>query len=106
MKYWRKVLFIVVSVVKFLCISGLAFRGKNKLIGSISNGNYLGILTLLSEYDAFLAEHIRVHASKGRDYSPYLSSTICKEIIELVGQKVLLIVVDEIKRAVYFSVSI
>ena len=71
-KYWRKVCFRVVSMVKFLCILGLAFGSKNKLIGSPSNGNYLGIFELLSEYDAFLAEHIRVHASNGRGHPSYL----------------------------------
>ena len=44
-------------MVKFLCILGLAFGSKNELIGSPSNGNYLGIFEFLSEYDAFLAEH-------------------------------------------------
>ena len=62
-------------MVKFLCISGLTIRNKKELIGFPSNGKYLGILELPSEYDAFFAEHIRVHASKGRDHSSYLSST-------------------------------
>uniref|UniRef100_H2YLA9 HAT C-terminal dimerisation domain-containing protein n=1 Tax=Ciona savignyi TaxID=51511 RepID=H2YLA9_CIOSA len=86
-QYWQELLRRLVSVVKFLCVRGLAFRGNNELIGSSNNGNYLGILELLS------------HAS-------YLSSTICEELIELMGQKVLCVIIDEIKTAKYFSMSV
>ena len=102
----NQVLRRIVSVVKFICVRGLAFRGKNELIGSSNNGNYLGILELLSEYDTFLAEHISKHANKGRGHASYLSSTICEEMIELMGQKVLSVIVDEIKTAKYFSISV
>ena len=90
-------------MVKFLFIRGLALRGKNELIDSPRNGNYLGILELLSEYNAFLAEHTLVHANKGHGHHSYLSSTVCKETIELMGQKVLSIIVHDIKSAKYFS---
>uniref|UniRef100_H2YK99 DUF4371 domain-containing protein n=1 Tax=Ciona savignyi TaxID=51511 RepID=H2YK99_CIOSA len=106
-QYWQELLRRLVSVVKFLCVRGLAFRGKNELIGSSNNGNYLGILELLSEYDTFLAEHIiSKHANKGRGHASYLSSTICEELIELMGQKVLCVIIDEIKTAKYFSISV
>ena len=104
-QYWKQVLCRIVSVVKFLCIQGLAFRGKNELIGSPNNGKYLGILELLAEYDTFLAEHLKVHANKGRGHPSYLSSAICEEIIALMGQKVLSVIVSEIKTAKYFSIS-
>ena len=38
-QYWQQVLRMIVSVVKFICVRGLAFRGKNELIGSTNNGN-------------------------------------------------------------------
>ena len=57
-QYRKQVLCRIVSVVKFLCIRGRAFRGKNELIGSPSHGNYLGILDLLAEYDTFLIQNI------------------------------------------------
>ena len=46
MSYWQEVLRRIVSVVKFLSVRGLAFRGKNELLDSPNNGNYLGILEL------------------------------------------------------------
>lgn len=52
----------LLSVFIFLAERGLAFREDDQVIGSKHNGNYLGILELLSEYDAFLAQHIQTRA--------------------------------------------
>jgi len=51
--YWREVLKRVVSTVKFLAARGLAFRGSDEKFGSQNNGNFLGCLELLAEYDPF-----------------------------------------------------
>jgi hypothetical protein len=104
--YWRKLLTRIVSVIRFLCERGLPFRGDNELVGSTSNGNYLGILELISEYDTFLAEHIRLHGNKGRGHTSYLSSTICEEFIQIMGKKVLSVIVEEAKLCKYYSISV
>ena len=62
-EYGRELLKRLIDVIKFLCERGLAFRGKDELIGSAHNGNYLGILELLAEYDPFLAQHIQKHGN-------------------------------------------
>ena len=64
--YWREVLRRVVAVIQFLSERGLAFRGDNEVLGSPHNGNYLGILELLSQFDPFLAKHIKKYGNKGR----------------------------------------
>ena len=106
--YWRAVLERIVEVIKFLCERGLAFRGQNESIGSKSNGNYLGILELLSKFDPFLSTHIEkyktVQEGGGRTVS-YLSSTICNEFIDIMGKKVLDAIIAEIKGAKYYSIS-
>ncbi|XP_050063060.1 uncharacterized protein LOC126552404 [Aphis gossypii] len=79
--YWNKILMRVVSTIKFLCERGLALRGQNEIIGSSKNGNYLGILELIAEYDPFLSAHIKKHANKGSGHTNYLSSTICEELV-------------------------
>lgn len=66
MKYWREVLRRIVSVIKFLASRGLPFRGADQTFGSSNNGNYLGILELLSQYDSFLATHIENYGNKGK----------------------------------------
>ena len=86
--YWKEVLRKVVSVVTFLVTRGLALRGSNEVFGSGHNGNYLGCLELLSEYDPFLAQHIEKYGNRGRGNPSYLSSTICEEFVLLMAEEV------------------
>lgn len=60
-QYWKEVFRRVVAVVK----SFLPFRGDDELLGSAGNGNYLGLLELIAEFDPFLKEHIEKHGNKG-----------------------------------------
>lgn len=96
----------VVSTVKFLCSRGLAFRGDNQCIGSSSNGNFLGALEFLAEYDCLMNSHLSKYGNVGKGNVSYLSANICEEFIELMGEKVLNQIVQEIHKAKYYSVSI
>uniref|UniRef100_A0A671MPV2 DUF4371 domain-containing protein n=1 Tax=Sinocyclocheilus anshuiensis TaxID=1608454 RepID=A0A671MPV2_9TELE len=93
-EYWKQVLRRVVSVIKFLGERGLAFRGSDELLGSAHNGNFLGILELLAEYDPFLGT------------VSYLLSTTCEEFIQLMGEKIKQTIAKEIQNAKYFSVIV
>ena len=87
---WRKVIERAVSVITFLIERGLPLREKDEVIGSPSNGNYLGVMEVLSKYDSFLAQHITMFVNKGRGHTSYLSSTICEELISLMVAKFLI----------------
>lgn len=108
-KYFQSVLERVIEVIKFLAERGLAFRGHDEKLGSAHNGNFLGLLELISKFDPFLAAHIErqrsLHQQHRRSVS-YLSSTICNELINLMGQKVMNTIVDQVKGAKYYSISI
>ena len=88
----------VVSVIHFLASRGLPFHGENQIIGSAKNGNYLGILELLSEFDPFLEEHLKLYGNRGKVNLSYLSANICEEFIELMGQQVLCAILEEVKQ--------
>ena len=105
-EYGRELLKRLIDVIKFLCERGLAFRGKDELIGSAHNGNYLGILELLAEYDPFLAQHIQKHGNQGKGHVSYLSSSICEEFINLMGKEVLSNIVEEVKSLIHYSISV
>ena len=68
---------LVVSVIRFLASRGLPFRGENQIIGSAKHGSYLGILELLSEFDPFLEEHLKLYGNRGKENLSYLSANIC-----------------------------
>jgi hypothetical protein len=105
-EYWRHVLERVVAVIRTLAERGLAFRGDTEEFGSPNNGNYLGSLELVAEFDPFLARHIGEYGNKGRGKPSYLSKTICDEIIHLMARKVRQFVLDELAVAGYFSISV
>ena len=104
--YWRQVVERMIAVIKFLATRGLAFRGENEKIGSERNGNYLGILELLGKFDPFLAEHIEKYGNRGKGNPSYLSANVCEELIELMGEKVLVAIVKEVLTAKYYSISV
>lgn len=104
--YWRSVLKRVVACVKFLSVRGLAFFGENETIGSTSNGNFLGCLELLSEFDPFLAGHLQKYGNQGSGSTNYLSSTCLTEFIELMAQKVWNEITSSIATAKYFSLIV
>lgn len=104
--YWVDVLKRVVAVVKFLCERSLSFRGNNEVFGVPNNGNYLGILELISQFDPFLKEHILKYVNQGTGNPSYLSKTICEELIQLMGKKVLKTIIEEINIAKYYSLIV
>ena len=72
------------------------------------NGNFLG-LELIAKFDPFLSAHLEKQKSMHLQHqrlASYLSSTICNEIINVMGQKLMDTIVHQIKRAKYYSVSI
>ncbi|XP_065654750.1 zinc finger MYM-type protein 1-like [Hydra vulgaris] len=96
--YWSAILTRIVAVIRFLAGRGLAFRGHNEVIGSSNNGNYLGMLELLTQFDPVLKQHIDTFANKGKGNVNYLSKTICEELIDIMSQKILTHIITEIKK--------
>jgi hypothetical protein len=105
-EYWRGILRRLVSVIKCLAERGLPFRGDTERFGHPNNGNYLGVLELLSEYDPFLKDHIKRYGNAGSGQASYLSSATCDELIEIMGKRVFEEIVKEVKEGKYYSISV
>lgn len=104
--YWRQLLKRILSVIRFLTSRGLPFRGDNEQFGNSHNGNYLGALELLAEYDPFLKSHIEQKANKGKGSVSYLSSTIADEFIAIIAEEARMIIVNAIRQSKYFSLIV
>ena len=107
-KYWVDVVRRVVAVVTFLAERGLPFRGHDEHIGSRHNGNFLGVMELIAEFDPFLAKHVEEFGNQGRGNPSYLSSTIYEEFIQIMAKKVKQKehIMAEVAPSKYFSVSV
>lgn len=94
------------GAVTFFAENGLPLQGLRQTFGQPDNGNYLGILQLISQFDPFLQSHTDKFGNSGRRISAYLSVTVSKEFVQLMGLKVLHEVVRCAKIAKYFSISV
>ncbi|GFU72299.1 zinc finger MYM-type protein 1 [Trichonephila clavipes] len=72
-EYYYNVLKRVIAVVKYLAITSLAFRGTEEVFGSPHNGNFIGGLELLAEFDPFIHEHTEQRELRPKPLISYLS---------------------------------
>lgn len=87
--YYREVLKRVVSVIKYIATRNLAFRGSQEVFGASKNGNFLGLLELIAEFDPFLKQHIEKYGNSGSGgRATYLSKTTVEELITILASKV------------------
>lgn len=107
---WKKILHRILDIILFLSERGLAFRGSSEQIGDSHNGNFLGIVELLSKYDSVLAEHVtrvrNAQENETRLQVHYLSNKIQNEFIEICGSFVQKSIIEEIKAAKYFAIAV
>ena len=100
----------LLDVTLFLGERGLAFRGETQKIGQSNNGNFLGILELLSHYDPVLEKHLskvkESQQSGQRMQVHYLSSDIQNEFIACCAQHVRSVILKEREAAKYYSVIV
>ena len=57
----------------------------------------MGLLELLAKYDPFFLSHNEKHGNPGSGNKSHMSSTICEELITLIGQRVRLAIVHELR---------
>ena len=74
-EHWRKVLLRIILIVKFLAEHNIVFRGSNSRLYQDHNGNFLGLVQILAEFDPVIKEHVdHITNDKIRDH--YLGPSI------------------------------
>lgn len=97
-EHWRKVLFRIVAIVKFLGKHNLAFRGHSSKLYEDSNGNFLGLIEMLAEFDPVIQEHVR-RITKDETQVHYLGPRVQNELIYLLGSAINSEIIKKIKQA-------
>lgn len=103
----RKVIESLLKIVILCGKQGLAFRGhRDDNVNWVldedrgNDGNFIEIIRFRAETDPILANHL-VSAPRNAKYT---SKTIQNELISVVGQKIQKEILDEVKRAHFYSV--
>lgn len=55
---WRNILLRIIEVIKFLATHNIPFQGSTGKLNEDGNGNFLGVIELLANFDPVLQAHI------------------------------------------------
>ncbi|XP_076916297.1 uncharacterized protein LOC143575950 [Bidens hawaiensis] len=101
--YWKEAIFRIIALVKFLAKNGLAFRRSNEKLYKKSNGNLLGLVEMLEEFDPIMKDHMR-RIMSNELHVHCIGHNIQNEFIQLLAHQIKTEVIKKMKLAKYYSI--
>lgn len=103
-EHWRQVLVRIIAAVKYLSKYNLAFQDSNEKLHQNSNGHFLGVIEMMTEFDVVMQNHVRRMENHETHHHHYLGHEFLNELISILGHAVRTSIIKIIKKAKYFSV--
>lgn len=100
---WTSILHRLIEIILFLSGRNLSFRGSSDKFNTLNNGNFLGLVELLSKFDSVMMEHLR-RVINQETHVHYCSKMIQNELISLLAGEVRNKILSLLKEAKYFSI--
>lgn len=100
---WSSVMERMIAITLFLAEHNLPFRGSKDTLYTPRNGNFLGLVQLLGQFDPVMMEHLRRVMQKESKHF-YFSKNIQNEVIKLLADEVRGQILSKIRSAKYFSI--
>lgn len=104
-KRWREVLRRIILAIKYLAQHNIALRGTNDVLYKENNGNFLGLIQMIAEFDPIMEEHLRRIRSK-EIHDHYLGPRVQNELINLMALEVKRAIVAAAKKSKYYAVML
>ncbi|XP_023809021.1 zinc finger MYM-type protein 1-like [Oryzias latipes] len=101
---WRAVLTRLIAIVQSLAVRNLALRGHTETLFTSSNGNFLKEVELMARFDPIMKDHLNRVLRGTASHNSYIGHHVQNELIDLLSSKILSAIVDDIKKAKYFSI--
>lgn len=100
---WQEVFKRLVAIILYLAEHNIAFRGSSSKLFTKNNGNYLGLIELIGQFDGVMSDHLRRVTSSSSQVT-LLGNNIQNELICLLGSEVKQAIIKKITKSKYFSV--
>lgn len=87
-EWWQEVYKYIVAIILYLAEHNIAFRGSSSKVFTKNNGNYLGLIEVIGQFDGVISDHLRRRTSTKSSQVILLGDITQNELICLLGSEV------------------
>jgi len=102
----REILRVIIDSLIFIARQNIALRGHDESTFSTNQGNFLELIKMFAKYHPTLQHHLNTIEQHKRNRLTFLSHDTQNKLLSILSNIVRSTILDEVKKAVIFSVTI